>query len=173
MTVWAPRSRTMCATSLSVREANESSTSSAVTSMITPRMRNATTLSTSASRSANKSESDNADWMLAIKNSPCLRIGTITVRPQPLTLIGLFRRRIRRSLFDRDDLGDAVAEQALGLFDAALQVADRVHLAEIDADVDEGLRDRGRKTGHDHGGAEEPRCLDRLHEVVRDARVHG
>ena len=41
---------------------------------------------------------------------------------------------------------DLVAEQALGLLDAALQVADRVHLAEVDADGDQRLRDL-RATG--------------------------
>src|SRR6266480_7262830 len=39
---------------------------------------------------------------------------------------------------------DLVTEQPLRLLDAALQVAHRVHLSQVDADVDDGLRDLGR-----------------------------
>ena len=38
-------------------------------------------------------------------------------------------------------LRDPEAEQPLGLLDAALQVADGVHLAQVDADGDERLGD--------------------------------
>ena len=43
----------------------------------------------------------------------------------------------------------AVAEQPLGLLEAALQVADRVHLAEVDADGDQRLGDLRRQPGDD------------------------
>src|SRR6266542_6416974 len=37
----------------------------------------------------------------------------------------------------------------------------------------ERLCDLGREAGHDDGSAEQPGRFDRLHEVVRDVRVHG
>src|SRR5439155_16139096 len=65
----------VCSSDL-VREANESSTSRAVTSTITPRERYDPTCPTKASRSWTRSVSVNADWIEAIRNDPCLRIGT-------------------------------------------------------------------------------------------------
>src|SRR2546422_2267861 len=52
-----------------------------------------------------------------------------------------------RSVFD---LNDFVAQLPLGFLDAALQIADRVHLAQVHADSDERLRDFRRETGEDH-----------------------
>ena len=43
-----------------------------------------------------------------------------------------------------------VAEQSLGLLDAALEVTDRVHLAQIDTDIDQRLGDLGRESCDDH-----------------------
>src|SRR3989441_1652334 len=48
----------------------------------------------------------------------------------------------------------AVGEQPLRFFDASLQVTDRGHFAQIDADGDERLRDFRRQAGHDDGGAQ-------------------
>jgi len=67
ITVSAPRSRAMWAMSRSVRTANESITSNAVTSTMTPRARNFPTRSISASRSWERSASVSADWMDAIR----------------------------------------------------------------------------------------------------------
>ena len=78
MTVSAPRRRVMWARSRRVRTANESITSSAVTSTMTPRARSLPTRSNSASRSWERSSSVSADWMEAIRYDPCLRIGTST-----------------------------------------------------------------------------------------------
>jgi len=60
ITVSAPRSRIMCAISRSVRDANESITSIAVTSTITARERNLTTCCTSPMRSRLRSASERA-----------------------------------------------------------------------------------------------------------------
>src|SRR5256885_13518837 len=68
---------------------------------------------------------------------------------------------------------DHVAELAFGLLDAALEIADRIHLAQIHADGDERLRDFGRQTGDDDAGAHEPRRFDRLHQVIGHRRVNG
>jgi hypothetical protein len=70
------------------------------------------------------------------------------------------------------DRNNLVAQQALGLFNAALQIADRIHFAEIDADRDDGLGDFRRQTGHDHVGAQQPRCFHGLHQVIGDGRIH-
>ena len=67
----------------------------------------------------------------------------------------------------------AVSEQPLRFFDASLQVTDRGHFAQVDADGDERLRDFRRQAGHDDGGAQQARGFDRLDQVVRDAGVHG
>src|SRR5262249_1341677 len=162
MTVSAPRSLIMWATSRRVRVANESMTSRAVTSTITPRARTLLTDTTSVSRSCLRSSSVRADCTVAMRYAPCLRIGTCTT-PSP-SLRGGGRRR----LLQRHDL---VAQEPLGLFDTALEVADGVHLAEVDADVDERLGDLGRQAGDDDDRAQEARCLDRLHQVVGDGRV--
>ena len=47
-----------------------------------------------------------------------------------------------------------------------------IQSALTDADRDKCLRDFRRQAGDDHGRAEQPRRLDRLHEVVGDVRVH-
>src|SRR4029450_6984210 len=162
MTVSAPRSLIMWATSRRVRVANESMTSRAVTATTTPCARTLLTDTTSVSRSCLRSSSVRADCTVAMRYAPCLRIGTCT-KPSP-PLRGVRRRR----LLHRHDL---VAQEPLGLFDTALEVADGVHLAEVDADVDERLGDLGRQAGDDDDRPEEARGLDRLHQVVRDGRV--
>src|SRR2546425_986037 len=166
MTVSAPRSRAMCAMSRNVRTANESMTSSAVTSTMTPRARKRPTRSISASRSCDRSASVSADCMDAIRYWPCLRIGTSTA--PSATGVGA-SSRLRGQLFQRQDL---ITEQPFRFLDAALQVAYRRHLAQVDADRDKRLGDFRRQAGDDHGRAEQPRRLDRPHEVVRDIRVH-
>ena len=77
--------------------------------------------------------------------------------------------RVRGGLILRQD--DLVAQQALGLFDTALEIADGVHLAQVHPDVDERLGDLGRQPRHDDVGAEQSGRLDGLHEVVRHGRV--
>src|SRR5439155_5616965 len=125
----APRSLIICAMSRMVRLAKESMTSSAVTSTITPRERYRPTCSTSESRSCSRSASVSADWIVAMRYGPCLRIGT--------SIHSLRGRSDRgRCFFQRHHL---VAEQALGFLDPPLQVAHRVHLPEVDADVDQRL----------------------------------
>src|SRR5919204_1470427 len=64
-----------------------------------------------------------------------------------------------------------VAKQALRLLDASLEVADGVHLAQVHADRDQGLRDLRGEARDDHAGAHEARRLDRLDEVVRHRGV--
>src|SRR3990170_659410 len=164
ITVSAPRSRIIEATSRRVREAKESSTSSAVTSTMTPRERYRPTCCVSESRSASSSASDSADWMVAIRYCDCLRIGTAMRRARSragLALLGGFC-----------DRGDLVSQNPLGLLDAALQVAHRVHLAEVDPDPDQRLRYLRRQASNNDGGAQQPRGLDGEHQVVGYARVH-
>src|SRR6266513_986162 len=156
----------MWAMSRSVRTANESITSSAVTSTITPRVRNRPTRSISASRSCERSASVSADWMDAIREWPCFRIGTSTRPPSPEWGVD---SRLRSHVFLRDDL---VAEQAFRLLDATLQVAHGRHLAQIHADRHQRLRDLRREAGHDDRRTQQTRSLDRLHEMVRHVRVH-
>ena len=71
----------MCARSRRVRVENESSTSSAVRSRMTPRARCLDTLTTSVSRNFSKSPSVSADWTVAMRYAPCLRIGTSMYAP--------------------------------------------------------------------------------------------
>src|SRR5947209_9720402 len=77
-------------------------------------------------------------------------------------------RGLRGRLPRQDDL---VPQQPLGLFDAALEVADRVHLPQVHSDVNKGLGDLGRQTGDDNGRAEQPRGLDGLDQMVGHGRV--
>ena len=51
---------------------------------------------------------------------------------------------------------DLEPEEAFGLLDAALQVADRVHLAEVDADGDQRLRDLRGQPCDDDARAHQP-----------------
>src|SRR4051812_26360271 len=78
------------------------------------------------------------------------------------------RRQHRIALLD-----DAVAEQALGLLEAALKISDGAHRPEIDAEVDERLRDARRQPGEDRACAHQPRRLNGLHEMVGDGHVDG
>src|SRR5437867_4981123 len=70
---------------------------------------------------------------------------------------------VRNRLLHQNDL---IAEQALGLFDTALEIADRIHLPQVYPDINKGLGDFGRQTRHDHDRAEKPGGLDGLDEVV-------
>src|ERR671922_1259860 len=161
MTVSAPRNRIMWAISRSVREAKESMTSMAVTSTMTPRERNLTTCCTRALRSWLRSASERAAWNVAMRTAPCLRIGTSTLPFSPGWLAGF----CQRCYF--------VPQEALGLFDTALQIADRVHFAEVHADGDQSLSNLRRQASDDDGCAKQARGFDRLHQVVRDGNVHS
>src|SRR3954471_18562069 len=83
----------------------------------------------------------------------------------------------RRSVLGRQDrialLDDAVSEQALGLLEATLQIANRAHRPEVDAEVDERLRDARRQPGEDRARPHQPGRLDGLHEMVGDGHVDG
>src|SRR5438876_1136514 len=113
-------------------------------------------------RRFSRSASDNAAWMVAMRNWPCFRIGTS--KWTFLLPDGLSRIRHRH---------DFVSQKLFGLFDAALQITDGVHLSKIHADGDEGLGDFRGKTGDDNGRTKEARGFDGLDEVVRDRNVHG
>src|SRR5258706_7742209 len=133
----------MCAISCRVPVAYESRTSSEVTSMMTPSARKRPTCSTSASRSWMISASVSADWMVAMRYGPCLRIGTCMDIPPA-------GAEARRPVSDRLSIGGRdhlVAEQTLRLLDTPLQVADRVHLPEIHAHVHPGLGGLRRQSG--------------------------
>src|SRR5688572_5650716 len=123
-TVLAPRRRVIWAMPLRVRQANESSTSRAVTSTMTPRDRKMLTRATRSSCSWRRSASLRAAWMEAMRKLPCLRIGTCMGRSR-----GPPSGELRA---DRADGGvvalDAVAQDTLRLLQAALQVADGVDL---------------------------------------------
>src|SRR4030095_10984882 len=113
-------------------------TSRAVTSTITPRARTLLTDTTSVSRSCLRSSSVRADCTVAMRYAPCLRMGPCTNPSPPLR--GVRRRR----LLHRHDL---VAQEPLGLFDTALEVAGGVHLAEGAAGVDRPLGGVGQEAG--------------------------
>src|SRR5215471_16755546 len=122
---------------------------------MTPLARCCPTRPARSSRSRTRSSSLSADWILAIRYLPCLRIGTFMYSAQ----------RLAGSAFlDRHYL---VAQQTLGELDPALQVADGVHLAQLDADRDQRLRDFRRESRDDDGRAEQPCGFNRLHEAVR------
>src|SRR5690349_22210069 len=94
--------------------------------------------------------------MEAIRYWPCLRIGTSTTPSVPGVGAG---SGLRGHVFQGQDL---VAEQPLRLLDAALQVAHRGHLAQIDADRHKRLRDLGRQARDDDRRAQQSGRLDRL-----------
>src|SRR6516164_4439552 len=98
---------------LSVRQANESSTSRTVTSTMTPRERELLTRLTRSSCNVRRSASVRAAWIDAIRVSPCLRIGTCIAR-SVLVLVG-------RLVPD-----DLVTQDPLGYLQAALEVADGI-----------------------------------------------
>src|SRR5207249_9126622 len=109
--------------------------------------------SISASRSCERSASVSADWMDAIRQWPCFRIGAST-RP-PSTEWGVVSR-LRSQLFLWDDL---VAEQPFRLLDATLEIAHRGHLAQVHADRHQRLRDLGREARHDNRRPQQARGL--------------
>src|SRR5438552_2136929 len=108
------------------------------------------------------SASVSADWIVAIRSRPCLRMGTgkglTPLQPTP-DAAGSDWFGIR----NRDHL---VAEDALRFLDASLQVSNGVHLPQIHADVDQRLRDLRRQPGDDDSRAEEPCGLDREDQVI-------
>src|SRR4051794_30606414 len=148
--VLAPRRRAVSAIKRSERATKESMTSMAVTSMTIPRARWPPTRSTSSSRSATTSRSERSDWIDAIRTSPWRRIATDKRRPL---------RRLA-GVLGSAGLG---AHEALGHLQAALEVADRAHHAEIDAELDERLRDPRRQARDDRARPHEPGGLDGLH----------
>ena len=144
ITVSAPRSRAISAMVRSVREPKESRTSRAATSMMTPRAR---------------------CWPIWSMRS--------SLEPHHLRVVqGSVDRRdqVRPLSQDRDERrswsslvrsapscsGDRVAEQPLGLLEAALQVTDGVHLAQVDPDRHQRLGDRRGQPGDDDAGAHQP-----------------
>src|SRR6266481_4786047 len=99
-------------------------------------------------RRCSRSASERAAWIVAIRNSPCFRIGT-----SKLTFFqGVRGCKDLCGYFYGHDL---VPEQSLSLLNTTLQIADGIHLSEIDADGDKGLGNFWRKTGDNDGGTEE------------------
>src|SRR5690349_20030062 len=96
-----------------------------------------------------------------MRTAPCLRIGTSTLPFSPSCLAWL----CQSCYF--------VTQQALGLFDTTLQVANRVHFAEVHADGYQSLGNLRRQAGDNDRCAKQPPSIDRLHQVVRDDNVHG
>src|SRR5918995_6712371 len=111
-----------------------------------------------ASRSSITSVSVRSDWIEAIRYSPCRRIDTVT----PDELSGVAVPRLV------DGSSHRVAELQLGLLDAALEVTDALHHAQVQADVDQSLRDLGRESRDDDLRAHETRGPDRLDKVIGD-----
>src|SRR5215211_6022272 len=155
MTVSAPRRRAIRARLRSVREANESRTSSAATSMMTPRDRQAPICSTRSSWNLTSSRSRRAVWMDAMRKSPCLSIETSFAWGGSESA----RATVLRSRH-------LETQQALRLFDTSLQVADRVHLAQVDADRHQRLGDVGGQAGDDDARPHEPRGVDGLDQML-------
>src|SRR5689334_8455516 len=125
-----------------VRVANESITSRAVTSTITPRERSFPTLSISSFCKRIKSASERADWIEAIRKSPCLRIGTSIARSAAAPV------RVAH---------DPVAQKSFRLFNAALQIAHGLHLRQIHANRHQRLGRLRGQAGNDDGGPHQPR----------------
>src|SRR5690242_15683442 len=152
ITVSAPRSRVIMAIPRSERETKESMTSSDVTSTMIPRDRWRVTCAITSSRSCSTSVSVSADWIDAIRNGPCLRIGTATsasdreIGDPSRSREGAPSRSVF-GLLERLPGDDGVAQQSLGLLDAALEVADRVDLRQVHAERDERLRDLRGEAG--------------------------
>src|SRR5215470_12121397 len=95
-----------------------------------------------------------------MRTAPCLRIGTSTLPFFPGRSAWLCERSY------------LVSQEALGLFDTALEVADRIHLAEIHADSYQSLGNLRRQARDNDRCAEQPGGFDRLHQVVCDGNVH-
>src|SRR5918994_7186832 len=155
--VRAPRSRALIAIPRSARATKESITSSAETSMMTLRNRWRPTESVSSSRSCSTCASVRSDWIAAMSASPCRRSATpMGLRPRYCG--GVVRRG---------------SEQPLGFLEPTLEVTHRAHLAQVDAEVDERLRDLGREPRDDGARAHQSRRLHGLHEVVGNGEVDG
>src|SRR4029077_15461347 len=63
-----------------------------------------------------------------------------------------------------------VAEDPVGEFEPALQISDRLYPGKVDSNGDDGLGDGGGDARHDDRRAEQPRCVYRLNQVIRDLR---
>src|SRR5215218_6512730 len=148
ITVSAPRRRAMWARLRRHRVPKESSTSRAATSTMIPRERSAPMRVTTSCWKRTISWSSSAVWIDAMRKSPWRRTETSMLPPGP----GL------RRLF----AADPEPQVALGLLDAALQVADGVHLPEVDPDRHQGLGDLRREAGDDHAGPHQPGGLHGL-----------
>src|SRR5215217_2733775 len=160
ITVSAPRSRAAWARLSRVREPKESMTSRAATSMMTPLARWVPICSTRSCWNWTISRSFSASWIEAMRYLPCRRIETSISTIQSVQMV-----------VDRFGLGDLESEQALRLFDAALEVADSVHLAKVDPDGHQGLGDLGGQAGEDHAGPHQPGGVHGLDQVVGDLGV--
>src|SRR4051812_7171864 len=147
ITVAAPRSLVMCAIVCSERAANESITSIAVTSTMMPCARNRLTRSIRSWRSCSVSESESAAWTDAMRMVPCFSIGT--------AIAGSLR-----SLGPLAGAAYLVAQEPLGFFDPTLQVADRVHLRQVQPDGHQRQRDLRGQAGDDHAGPHQARRVN-------------
>src|SRR5713101_3042438 len=111
------------------------------------------------SLSCTRSASLRADWIVAMRYWPCLRIGTCTITP--LCPGGVIVQ-----------LHYPIAQGSLGLFDTALKIADSVHLAQVDANRDQCLCDLGRQASDDDRRAQQPGGFHGLHQVIGHGRIH-
>src|ERR1044071_10231011 len=111
-----------------VRVANESRTSRAVTSMMTPRLRKRPTWSARLSRNCVRSPADNAAWMDAISVSACLRIGTGMAAPlcDEAVAVGVLSATIGAIGEEGYPLlHELVPEQSFGFLEPPLQIPHR------------------------------------------------
>src|SRR5579875_2538983 len=126
--------------------------SMAVTSTMMPWARNCVTRAIKRSRNKSVSESLRAERTVAISICPCLRIGT-----------GMGVCVFAKSAGQFAGARYLIAQQVLRLFYTALQVADRVHLRQVQTYGHQRQGDLRGQAGDDHAGAHETRRVDRLH----------
>ena len=126
----------MWAVSRSVRVANESRMSRAVRSMITPRER---------------SRADPFHQGVPQLRQIGIRQGRLDGGDEVVALLENrdFHLAAPLSLDSFAHGGDLVAQDMLGFLDPSLQIANRVHLAQVHADVDQRLGDVRREAGDD------------------------
>src|SRR4051794_26230021 len=105
--------------------------------------------------------------MDAMRTSRSLRIGTGTCRLLELGVEVDRRRDAGRS----EPADDAIAQDALRFFDAALEIANRVEPRDVDTQRDERLRDVRRETGDDDDRSHEACRRDGLEKMVRHLGV--
>src|SRR5918992_179963 len=162
MIMSAARSLRDSATVERERVAAESMTSIPPTSTITPRDLNRPTWSRRFSCNSSTSESLRADWIDAIRYSPCLRMGTATL----CRLAFGWGRGLR-------GFPDLVAEKPLCRLDSPLEILNCVHHAQIHTQGDQRLRDLRRQSRHEHLRPHEPASSNRLNDVVGHRLVDG